>query len=161
MPSNNLLAFLWALIVLLYWQTFLYSYEAEFVQKLLRDKQNTKKKKQPKNQTNQKKKTKKNKKQKTQTSDVLQPYNHTDTSMIQSIFHDKAHFQDISRWTRNKGPTHSDISASNLDILLNINSNGRLTTTLHDKRVGFNFSIVNFPFLCSSIPFSPAYGAYI
>jgi hypothetical protein len=41
----------------------------------------------------------------------------------------------------------SDISASYLDILLNIDSNGRLTTTLYDKHDDFNFAIVNFPFL--------------
>ena len=48
-----------------------------------------------------------------------------------------------------------------VDILLNIDSNGRLTTTSYDKRDDFNFAIVNFPFLCSNIPLSPAYGVYI
>jgi hypothetical protein len=42
-----------------------------------------------------------------------------------------------------------------------IESNGRLTTSLYDKRDDFNFTIVNFPFLCSSIPLSPVYGMYI
>ena len=51
-----------------------------------------------------------------------------------------------------KDTTESDISASYLDILLNIDSNGKLTTTLYDKRDDFNFAIVNFPFLCSNIP---------
>ena len=32
---------------------------------------------------------------------------------------------------------------------------------LYDKRDDFNFSIVNFPFLCGNIPQSPAYGVYI
>ena len=32
---------------------------------------------------------------------------------------------------------------------------------LYDKRDDFNFDIVNFPFLCSNIPSSPAYGVYI
>jgi hypothetical protein len=54
--------------------------------------------------------------------------------------------------------TESDKSASYLDILLNIDSNGRLTTSLYDKRNDFDFEIVNFPFLCSNIPLSPAYG---
>jgi hypothetical protein len=40
-------------------------------------------------------------------------------------------------------------------------SNGRLTTSLYDKRYDFDFAIVNFPFLCSNIPLSPAYGVYI
>jgi hypothetical protein len=40
-------------------------------------------------------------------------------------------------------------------------SNGRLTTSLYDKRDDFDFAIVNFPFLCSNIPLSPAYGVYV
>jgi hypothetical protein len=36
-----------------------------------------------------------------------------------------------------------------------------LTTTQYDKREDFDFAIVNFPFLCSNIPLSPAYGVYI
>jgi hypothetical protein len=52
-------------------------------------------------------------------------------------------------------------SDSYLDILLNIDSNGRLTTSLYDKHDDFHFAIVNFPFLCSNIPLSPVYGVYI
>jgi hypothetical protein len=36
-----------------------------------------------------------------------------------------------------------------------------MTTSLYDKRDDFDFAIVNFPFLCSNIPFSPAYGVYV
>jgi hypothetical protein len=57
--------------------------------------------------------------------------------------------------------TESDKSASYLDNLLNIDSNGRLTTSLYDKRDDFDFAIANFPFLYSTIPLSPAYGVYI
>jgi hypothetical protein len=32
---------------------------------------------------------------------------------------------------------------------------------LYDKRDDFDIVIVNFPFLCSNIPLSPAYGVYI
>jgi hypothetical protein len=53
------------------------------------------------------------------------------------------------------------LTKSCLDILLNIDSNGRLTTTLCHKRYDFDLAIVNFPFLCSNIPLSPAYGVYI
>jgi hypothetical protein len=46
-----------------------------------------------------------------------------------------------------KDTTKSDISAAYLDTLLNIDSNGRLTSTLHDiKRDDFDFAIVSFPF---------------
>ena len=60
-----------------------------------------------------------------------------------------------------KDTTESDVSASYLDILLEIDSNGRLTTTLFDKLNDFHFAIVNFPFLCSNVPLSPAYGVYV
>ena len=53
------------------------------------------------------------------------------------------------------------MSASYLDILLNIDINGKLTTQLYDKRDDFSFSIVNFPYLCSNIPSSPAYSVYV
>jgi hypothetical protein len=60
-----------------------------------------------------------------------------------------------------KDTAEFDISASNLDILLNFDSNDRLTTTLYEKRDNFNFAIVNFPFLRSNIPLSPVYGVYM
>ena len=52
-------------------------------------------------------------------------------------------------------------SASYLDLLLSIESDGQLRTFLYDKRDDFNFHITNFPFLSSNIPFSPAYGVFI
>ena len=36
-----------------------------------------------------------------------------------------------------------------------------LTTSLYDKRDDFDFAIVNFPFPCSNIQLSPAYGVYV
>jgi hypothetical protein len=42
-----------------------------------------------------------------------------------------------------------------------LDSNGKTTTQLYDKRNDFIFSIVNFPYLCGNIPASPAYGVYI
>jgi hypothetical protein len=48
-----------------------------------------------------------------------------------------------------------------LDILLNIDANGRLKTSLYDERDDFDFAIIHFPFQCSSIPLSPAYGVYM
>ena len=46
---------------------------------------------------------------------------------------------------------------------LNIDSDGRLTTTLYDKRDDFDFAIVNFPFpfLCSCVSLPPAYVVYV
>jgi hypothetical protein len=61
-----------------------------------------------------------------------------------------------------KDTTESDKSASYLDILLNIDSNDKLTTTVYDKRDDFDFAIINCPFLCRNIhvPLSPAYPWY-
>jgi hypothetical protein len=60
-----------------------------------------------------------------------------------------------------KDSTESSTSALYLDVLLNIDAGGKLTNQLYDKRDGFNFAIVNFPYTCSNIPLSPAYGVYI
>ena len=60
-----------------------------------------------------------------------------------------------------KDTTDTDRSASYLEIHLEIDSEGRLRTELNDKRDDFNFPIVNFPFICSKIPATPAYGVHI
>ena len=60
-----------------------------------------------------------------------------------------------------KDTTESNTSASFLDLLLSIESDGQLRTSLYDKRDDFNFHITNFPFLSSNIPSSPAYGVFI
>ena len=60
-----------------------------------------------------------------------------------------------------KDTTGSNTSASYLDLLLSIESDGQLRTSLYDKRDDFNFHITNFPFLSSNIPSSPAYSVFI
>ena len=55
----------------------------------------------------------------------------------------------------------SDNLANCLDLTFIIESNNRLYTKLYDKRDEFNFHIVIFPFLSSNIPSSPSYGVYI
>ena len=60
-----------------------------------------------------------------------------------------------------KDTKDTDRSALYLDLHLEIDSEGRLRTKLYDKRVDFNFPIVNFPFICSNIPTAPAYGSSI
>jgi hypothetical protein len=60
-----------------------------------------------------------------------------------------------------KDTTDTERSASYLDLHLKIDNDGRLRMKLYDKRDGFNFPIVNFPFICSNIPATPAYGVYI
>ena len=60
-----------------------------------------------------------------------------------------------------KNTTDSIESASYLDLLLSIDADKNLHTKLYDKRDDFDFHIVNYPFLDSNIPSSPAYGVYI
>jgi len=46
-------------------------------------------------------------------------------------------------------------------MLLAIYNGGRLKTKLYDKRDDFTVSIVNYPFISSNIPVTPAYGCYL
>ena len=55
----------------------------------------------------------------------------------------------------------SDHLADYLDLTFIIDSGGKLSTRLYDKRNDFDFHIVNFPFLSSNIPSGPSYGLYI
>jgi hypothetical protein len=84
--------------------------------------------------------------------DVLSMNNHDFHNYVHLIYPNELEIKDT---------TESDKSASYLDILLNIDSSGRLTTSLYDKRDDFDFKIVNFRFLCSNIPLSSAYGVYV
>jgi hypothetical protein len=54
-----------------------------------------------------------------------------------------------------------DVSASFLDLYLEFDDSGQLSTRIYDKLDNFNFKIINFPNMCSNIPASPAYGVYI
>ena len=60
-----------------------------------------------------------------------------------------------------KDTAESNTSASYLDLLLSIESDGKLHTSLYDKRDEFNFHSTNIPFLSSNIPSSPVYGVFI
>jgi GH15 family glucan-1,4-alpha-glucosidase len=48
-----------------------------------------------------------------------------------------------------------------LDLYLEFDDSGQLSTKIYDKRDDFNFKIINFPNMCSNISASPAYGVYI
>jgi hypothetical protein len=117
---------------------FLYSYETEFVQRLLQDN---------------------NKKLAMSFSHTFRYINYV-LSINNHNFHNYVHFIYPDK-LKMKDTTESDKCASYLDILLNIYSNDRLTTTLYEKRNDIDFAIVNFPYLCSNIPLSPPYGLYI
>ena len=55
----------------------------------------------------------------------------------------------------------SDHLADHLDLTFTIDSGGKLSSKLCDKRDDFDFHIVNFPLLSSNIPSDPSYGVYI
>ena len=48
-----------------------------------------------------------------------------------------------------------------MDLLLNIDTDGRINTKINDKCDDFRFPIVNFPFLGSNIPATPEYGVFV
>ena len=60
-----------------------------------------------------------------------------------------------------KDTTDADHRASYLDLDLSYDRDKRLQVKLYDKRDDFDFNIVNFQFLSSNIPKSPAYGVYV
>ena len=117
---------------------FLYSYEADFIQGLL----------------------KKNQKKLARSFHFMFRYIDDVLSLNNSRFGDF-----VGRINPNELQiTHTpdtDTSASYLDLHLEIHSDGRLRTKSYDKGVDFNFPIVNLPFICSNIPAAPAYGVYI
>jgi hypothetical protein len=117
---------------------FLYSYEADFIQGLL--KKNEKKLARSFNFTFR------------YIEDVLSLNNSRFGDFVDRIYPIEHEIKDT---------TDTDTSASWLDLHLEIDSNGRLRTKLYDKRDDFNFPIVKFSFICSNIPAAPAYGVYI
>ena len=56
-----------------------------------------------------------------------------------------------------KETTYTASSVSFLDLYLEFDDSGQLSTKIYDKRDDFNFKIINFPNMCSKIPVSPAY----
>ena len=117
---------------------FLYSYETDFIQGLL----------------------KKNKKKLVRSFNFTFRYIDDVLSLNNSMFGD---FVDriYPIELEIKDTTDTDRSASYLDLHLEIDSEGRLRTKVYDKGDDFSFPIVNFPFICSNIPAAPAYGVYI
>ena len=60
-----------------------------------------------------------------------------------------------------KYTTETNTFASYLDLLLSIERDDQLHTSIYDKRDNFNFHITNVPFLSSNTPASCAYGVFI
>ena len=117
---------------------YLYSYEADFIQGLLRK--------------NEKKLARSFNFMFRYIDDVLSLHNSRFGYFVDHIYSIELEIKDTTDIYR---------SASYLDLHLDIDSEGKLRTKLYDKRDDFNLPIVNFPFICSNIPATPAYGVYI
>ena len=117
---------------------FLYSYEAEFVQSLVKQGNRTLAK--MFNLTFR------------YIDDVLSLNNKLFSDFLHRIYPSELQIKDT---------TDTLNSASYLDLHLEHNVNGTLSIRIYDKRDDFDFQIVNFPYLCSNIPCSPAYGVFI
>ena len=116
---------------------FLYSYEAEFVQSLLRAGK----------------------------KHLAQQFNFTHRYIDDVLYLKNTKFAEYlefiyPRELEIKETTETTASSSYLDCYLYI-GNGKLAIRLYDKRDDFSFPIVNFPFLSSNIPSAPAYGVYV
>ena len=117
---------------------FLYSYEAEFIQNLIKD----------------------GKRALASKFNLTFRYIDDVLSLNNSQFSDHLH-RIYPPELEIKDTTDSTHSASYLDLHLEFDNNGKLATRIYDKRDDFDFKVVNFPYLCSNIPSSPAYGVYI
>jgi hypothetical protein len=53
------------------------------------------------------------------------------------------------------------MSASFIDLHIDITNEDRIRTIIYDKRIDSNFPIVNILFICSIIPPAPLYVVYI
>jgi hypothetical protein len=113
---------------------FLYSYETDFIQGLLKN--NEKKPARSFNFTFR------------HIDDVLSLNNSRFGDFIDRIYPIELETKDT---------TDTDKSASYLDLHLEIDSEGQLKRILRKKRDDLNFPIVNFPFICNNNPAAPAY----
>ena len=117
---------------------FLYSYEAEFIQTLIRSGKRHSAK--SFNFTYR------------YIDDVFSLNNHKFSDYVYDIYPVELEIKET---------TDDQYHSSFLDLLLEIDKDSRLRVKIYDKRDDFNFDIVNFPFLCGNIPQSPSYGVYI
>ena len=130
-------AYRWVLIVHRCLPTCFYSYEAEFVQSLL----------------------KAGKKHLAQQFSFTYRYIDDVLALKNTKFAEYLEFI-YPRELEIKEKAETAASSSCLDCNLYID-NGKLTTRFYDEWDDFNFPICNFPFLSSNIPSAPAYGVYV
>ena len=98
-------------------------------------------------------------------SEVIEAFNSTSRYLDDLLNIDNTFFNSMvnhiypSEFQLNKANV-SDTEASFLDLHLSI-SDGFVKTKVFDKRDGFDFDIMNFPFLVRDVPRSTSYGVYI
>ena len=117
---------------------FLYSYESEFLQKLVKDKKMIHEAK-AFNFTYR------------YVDDVLSINNSRFAEFLPLIYPPELEVKEIK---------DTASTASFLDIYREVDDSGQISTKIYDKRDDFNFKIINFPNMCGNIPVSPAYGVY-
>ena len=137
---NKSLAFLWELLncAPLLADLFLYSYEAEFIQTLIKS----------------------GKRQLANSFNFIFRYIDDVLSLNNSKFGDYIN-EIYPEELEIKETTDNSTSSSFLDLLLEFDNDNRLRVKTYDKRDDLNFNIVNYPFLCGNIPQSPSYGVYV
>ena len=117
---------------------FLYSYESEFLQKLVKDK----------------------KIHEARTfnftyryiDDVLSINNSRFAEFLPLIYPPELEIKET---------TYTASSSSFLDLYLEFDDSGQLSTKIYDKRDDFNFKIIGFPSVCSGVPASPVCGVCV
>ena len=84
-------------------------------------------------------------------------YRYTDDLIVCNNYRKKIYPSQLTTEKANKSDHLSDY----LDLTFIIDSGGKLSTILYDKRDDFDFHIINFPFLSSNMPSGSLYGVYI
>ena len=135
--SNKWLAFLWENCAPLLADLFLYSYENEFLDKLIKE--------------GRRKHARKFSLSYHYIDDLISFNNKSFKEFISDIYPKELTISET---------TESTSIASYLDLFFIRDKSNNITTKLYDKRDAFAFYIVNFPFMSSNIPSAPAYGVY-
>ena len=98
-------------------------------------------------------------------ADVIDAFNTTSRYLDDILNINNVYFENMvsqiyaSELQLNKASA-SDTEAAFLDLRLSV-SNDIVSTKIYDKRGGFGFGVVNFPFLDGDVPRSTSYGVYI
>ena len=112
---------------------FLYSYESEFLQKLVKDKK----------------------------IHEARAFNFTYRYIDDVLSINDSRLAECLPGLEIKETADTASFAPFLDAYLEFDDSDQLSTKIYDKRDDFNIKIINFPNTCSNIPASPAYGVYI